>query len=657
MDRRRFQRSNPALVAFAIAALVSLAVLGARQRGWLERFELAGFDHYVGLMPAGAAARPRLALVEVSEQDIQNLGRYPIPDADLARAIEILSDSGARAIGIDIYRDIPVPPGTEKLAAVFGSHPRVIVPSKFADKGADGVGPPKALAGTEQVGFNNMVVDSDGSVRRGLLYMDDGAGGVGTSLPLRLALLYLGDEGIHPTADPENPQNLKLGASSFAPLAPGFGGYVKADTGGYQYLLDYRGAPVALPLVDLTELLAGEADPELFRDRIVVLGVTAESLTDRFHIPFESATGAGVGIPGAELHGRMADQLVREALGEAAPLRALADGQEAALVVICGALGAALMLWLRAGWSLALLGFGGLCALYALGWASLLRGFWVPVLPPAIAWVSSMSVVAAYSRSRERAERAEIMQLFSRHVTKQVAEDVWRNRDQFLEGRRPRPVRVTATILFIDIKGYTGNVEKMDPAELMEWIDGFLGTMAQEVLDRGGLVEDYFGDGMMACYGIPIPRTDRDGIRDDARNAVVSALGMEQALRRLNAEWRAEGRPAVGIRVGICTGVVVAGSMGSANRLKYGVVGNAVVTAQRLESLSLERVEHDFEKQPARILINEETRAQLDETFRTEPVGEFVVKGKNEPVIVSRVLGRVTPDAGPKPGEMGGQLP
>jgi len=314
------------------------------------------------------------------------------------------------------------------------------------------------------------------------------------------------------------------------------------------------------------------------------------------------------------------------------------------------------MFWLRAGWGLALLGFGGLCALWALGGVSLLRGFWTPVLPPAVAWVSSMSVVAAYSRSREQAERAEIMQLFSRHVTKQVAEDVWRNRDQFLEGGRPRPVRLTATILFLDIKGYTSNVEKMDPAELMEWIDGFLGSMAQEVLDRGGMVEDYFGDGMMACYGIPIPRTDRDGIQEDARNAVVSALGMEQALRRLNAEWRAEGRPAVNIRVGVCTGAVVAGSMGSANRLKYGVVGNAVVTAQRLESLSQDRVEHDFEKQPARILISEETRALLDSNFHTEQVGEFVVKGKNEPVIVSRVLERATPGAEREPEKLGGPL-
>jgi adenylate cyclase len=590
--------------------------------------------------------RPRVVVVEVSEQDIQELGTYPIPDGMLARLIAILSDAGARAIGLDIYRDIPVPPGTEELEAVFSSRPRVVVPAKLADEGAHGVGPPPALAGTDQVGFNNMVVDEDGIVRRGLLYMDDGEGGVATALAFRLALLYLADEGIHPTGDPENPEVLKLGASSLPPLAPGFGGYTRADMGGYQYLLDYRGAPESFPIVRLTRVLAGDVDPETFRDRIVIVGVTAESLTDRFHVAFAADDGVGVGIPGAVLHGRLADQLVRQALGEGEPISALPDWQEAAMLVAAAVLGAVLMHHLRKGWRLALVGFGGLCGLWAFGWWMLLRGTWVPVLPPAAAWAASMALVAAYSRSREHAERAEIMQLFSRHVTAQVAEDVWRNRDQFLEGGRPKPVRLTATILFIDIKGYTGNVEKMDPAELMDWIDAFLGTMAQEVLDRGGMVEDYFGDGMMACYGIPVPRSDREGIQEDARNAVVSALGMEQALRRLNAEWVAEGKPLVGIRVGICTGPVVAGSMGSANRLKYGVVGNAVVTAQRLESLSLDRVEHDFDKQPARILISEESRAQLDSTFLTEPVGEFLVKGKNEPVFVSRVLGRATPEAG-----------
>jgi adenylate cyclase len=313
---------------------------------------------------------------------------------------------------------------------------------------------------------------------------------------------------------------------------------------------------------------------------------------------------------------------------------------EAAMVLVVGALGAALMLSVRAGWGLAVLGLGGLFALYGLGWTALLRGLWLPVVPPGLAWLSTLTVVAAYSRSRERADRAELMNLFSRHVTKSVADHVWQNRDAFLEGGRPRPVRLTATILFIDIRGYTGNVEKLDPAELLQWIDSFLGAMAEQVLERGGMVEDYFGDGMMACYGIPIPAEDDDAIRRNAVAAVQSAIGMKQALLDLNEEWADEGRPAAGIRVGVATGVVVSGSMGSADRLKYGVVGDAVVTAQRLEALGLDKVDHDFEQQPARILINDATNAQLDSTFDTECVGEFLVKGKKKPVIVYRVHGR-----------------
>ena len=171
-----------------------------------------------------------------------------------------------------------------------------------------------------------------------------------------------------------------------------------------------------------------------------------------------------------------------------------------------------------------------------------------------------------------------------------------------------------------------------------------LGTNQNRV-GRGSLSEE-----------IPIPRTGLEAIREDANNAVLSALAMEQTLRRLNAEYQAEGRPPIATRVGICTGPVVAGSMGNADRLKYGVVGDAVVKAQRLESLAHDRIEHDFEKQPSRILISQETLVQLDHSFRTEPVGDFVVKGKSEPVVVSRVLGHGTRGLAYQPENSGGSV-
>jgi adenylate cyclase len=178
----------------------------------------------------------------------------------------------------------------------------------------------------------------------------------------------------------------------------------------------------------------------------------------------------------------------------------------------------------------------------------------------------------------------------------------------------------------------------MDPQELMAWVNDFLQEMAQLVLEHGGLIEDYTGDGMMACFGVPLPRPDAGAIRRDARNAVECALDMERAIRRLNSKWRGRGLPTVGIRIGLDTGQVVAGELGSENRLKYTVVGDSVQTAQRLEAL--DHSDHDFEKKPCRILISGETREHLDGSFGTDRVGEFLLKGKAEPVTIYSVAGR-----------------
>jgi adenylate cyclase len=179
----------------------------------------------------------------------------------------------------------------------------------------------------------------------------------------------------------------------------------------------------------------------------------------------------------------------------------------------------------------------------------------------------------------------------------------------------------------------------------MDWIDEFLSEMAQIVLNRGGLVEDYFGDGMMACFGIPIRRTTREEIVEDARRAVGAALEMEGALRALNERWKSTDRPTAKIRVGISTGPIVAGSLGSADRLKYSVVGDAVVTAQRLESMEEEST--DFDASPARILINQGTRDCLGADVRVEHFGEFKLKGKTEPVSVYRVMDRIADGCDP----------
>jgi class 3 adenylate cyclase len=168
----------------------------------------------------------------------------------------------------------------------------------------------------------------------------------------------------------------------------------------------------------------------------------------------------------------------------------------------------------------------------------------------------------------------------------------------------------------------------------------------------GGVVDDYFGDGLKANFGVPFARVSEAEITDDARRAVSCALSMAEALESLNADYRERGLPNVAARIGIHTGPVVAGSIGSAERLKYTVVGDVVITAQRLEGT--DRVPHDFERTPCRILVSDATRRHLDGSFRCEPQGVVPLKGKREEVVVHRVAGRESASAsGSEPGAVG----
>src|SRR5262245_50305923 len=162
----------PALVALAVATVV----IGLRVLRVLEPAELAAYDAFVRARSSAreAGPDPRILVVEITERDIQEQGVWPFPDGLLARAIGALIALGPRAIGLDVYRDVPVPPGSAEFDAVLSRNSRVIGVTKFAEGSSAGVRSPPALKGTQQVGFNDIVVDSGGTVRRGLLFLDDG---------------------------------------------------------------------------------------------------------------------------------------------------------------------------------------------------------------------------------------------------------------------------------------------------------------------------------------------------------------------------------------------------------------------------------------------------------------------------------------------------
>ena len=626
------------LIAALVALLAATAVIGARSLGLLQAFELVAYDAGVRWRPVDRPADPRIALVTVTERDILAQG-WPLSDEVLARTIETVARHRPRAIGLDIYRDVPVAPGTQQLDELLAGEQGVIAVLKFAEGGSSGVAPPRVLRETEQVGFNDILVDPGGTVRRGLLFLDDGAA-VSYSLPLRLALLYLASRGIAPQADAHDPSLLRLGEVTIHPLDPNAGGYAGADARGYQFLLDFKGAKRAFDAVQLSDLLAGSFDPELFRDRIVLIGVTAESIKDDFYTPLSAGLRARQAMPGVVVHAHIASQLLRMGLEDEAPMDALPEWQEWLWILLFSVGGALLGLGVREPWRFTLAALGGLLGLAAIAYFVFLAGRWIPVVPPMLGWLSAAGVVTAYMSYRETAQRTLLMQLFSRLVSQEVAEEIWRRRNQFLDGGRLRPERMVVTALFTDLTGFTTVSEKHSPEALLDWLNEYMDTMAREVSRHGGVVRQYAGDAIVAIFGIPVPRQTDAEIDQDARHAVNCALAMENALRELNRRWQAESRPTTGMRAGIFTGPVVSGTLGSAERSEYVVVGDTVNTASRLEAFEKELFNPVGDARPSRILIGEPTLLRLGGEFETERVGEVSLKGKEHRIGVYRVIGR-----------------
>ncbi|MFY9258882.1 MAG: adenylate/guanylate cyclase domain-containing protein [Gallionella sp.] len=238
---------------------------------------------------------------------------------------------------------------------------------------------------------------------------------------------------------------------------------------------------------------------------------------------------------------------------------------------------------------------------------------------------------------QERSQKIQLMQIFSKHVSHEIAETMWQQRDQFLNDRRPPPQQVTATVMFTDIRGFTTISEQLAPHTLFDWLNQYMNVMSKIVIEYHGVVNKYIGDAIMAVFGMPSSRTNNDHVAEDALRAVDCALAMRDAIGQLNLDFVKRGLPPVGIRIGIFTGEVAAGTLGSSERLEYTVIGDTVNTAARLEEVR-DVAENNTLDQDCRILIGETTLRYLDTHYHTQFVRHIVLKGKKEPVAVFNLV-------------------
>lgn len=370
--------------------------------GLFQLLEWAALDQFFRLRPL-EPPDSRIVLVTVDESDITQLGKWPVPDAVLAQAIETLKQHQPRAIGMDLYRNLPVEPGHQELVKVYRSTPNLIGVQKVV---GDPVSPSPTLSRLGQVGIADIVLDADGKVRRGLISVRPESGKIELGLGARLALMYLEAEGITPKEIDVNKQIVKIGKSVFVPFTGNDGGYVRTDSGGYQILLNFRGPKESFQSISITDVLENRIPPNLLRDRIVLIGSIARSLNDFFYTPYSNSLIASPQpTPGVVIQANLASQILSAALEGRPSIRVWPDVLEWLWILGWSFIGAAssrallqASLWRRkasCGWTVPNILLLGV-SLVSSSYLAFLGGWWIPIVGPLLALTGAAIAIAGY---------------------------------------------------------------------------------------------------------------------------------------------------------------------------------------------------------------------------------------------------------------------
>lgn len=631
---RRVLAERSELLFTGLASIsITIFLVGLRAMGGLEWAELVAYDGMVRLRPS-QGVDGRLLVVGITEKDIQDRGGYlQLPDQVYADAIAKLQQSAPRVIGLDVYRDKPIEPGHKALLRELKQSDRVIAITKTIDQSQPTIAPPPGIP-ERQIGFNNFVVDRDGVLRRVLLFTRDETEQVIPSFSLVLANRYLQDQGITPRENTHNPELMQWGSQVFLPLSRRRGAYVTNDVRGEQVLLNYRGDWHTIPQVSLGNLLAGRVAPTQIHDRIVLIGHVAESARDFFYTPFTAGQAIDLRMPGVMIHAQMVSQFLDAGLGKRRLLWLWNPSTELGWILLWSVLGGILAWRSRHPLLLSLLIATAIVLLFSLCFGVFLLDGWIPLVPPLLGLVLTGGSVVAYVAQQAQRQQQMVMRLLGQSTSPEIANTLWQRRDELLQNGKLPGQRLMATLLFTDLKGFSSISEIYTPEQLLVLLNEYLEVLTTLVQSHQGVINKFTGDGIMAVFGVPIAHDQEAEIQADACHAVDCAIAMSKSLDQLNLQWETQGLPPLQMRVGIFTGPVVTGSLGSAIRLEYGVIGDSVNIASRLESVEKER-----QPTPCRILIAQQTLKYLPPHYQVESWGEMALKGKEETVDVFRVIG------------------
>lgn len=637
------------VVGLAFTLLACAGVLGLLQLPVSETLDRLIYDARV--RSQAGAFDDRVVIVDVDERSLAEHGRWPWSRREIAALVErIAQQGGASVLGLDTLFAEPEPggEGDAALAAALRGRPVVLGYYFSSDRGGVTAGQLPApvmnvgafaqsdhritswtgyganLASLQQAagaaGFFNPMVDADGVVRA-LPLLAEYEGQVYESLVVAVLRRHLGGASLALTGEhlvlqgPRGRAELPLSTGAAA-LVP-FAGRQAAAAGGPGAGIVQAAGQAGMPrwqhrfrYVSAADVLAGRVDPAVFRGRIVLLGASAPGLTDLRATPVHAA------FPGVEIHATLLAAALGTEDGGTAIKRRSELSLAVGVILVAGAglpLATALpMVGAVGAVTLSLLAAAGLWLAGSVGWAHF--GLVVPVATGLllVALLTGFNLAAGYFVER-RARRA-VATLFGEYVSPALVERMMRDPKRY---STPSSENRELTILFVDIRGFTRIAETMQPEQLREYINDFLTAMTEVIHRYGGTVDKYIGDAVMAFWGAPL---------DDPRHAdhaVAAALAMLEEVQRLNQRYEARGFPLMRVGIGVNTGVVRVGDLGSRLRRAYTVIGDAVNLASRLEGLT-----KHFD---APIIVGETTMMQARGHAFGE-LGRAQVAGREEPV-------------------------
>lgn len=615
-------------VVLITAPSITVIVLALRFLGLLQLSEWFLYDQFMRLRP-DLDPDERIAIVGIDEGDYRLLQQAQVPDGVLAEAITKIRDQNPRAIGLDFYRNLPMEPGHEQLITVFDSTPNLVgIRKVVGEADRETVGSSQYL---QQVGSNDILVDGDNRVRRGLIALKSEEDGWIASFSVLLADLYLSadDKGAEfVPLDEDTPLeqgwNLRFGDTVLREFQPTDGGYIRPDAGGKQILINYQQGYRAFEVVSLRQVLQNELPEDWATDRVILFGPFSEADKDYFFVPHSAGfVGEATPIYGVEIHAHLVSQILRATLDRQPFIRSWPEWSEWFWVLGWAGAGATTAWLLRKGEAnakqlakhtaanlcLGVVLLGGTFWLFTQAW-------WVPVVPPFLAMVGSSVTVIGYIAQSANS----IRKTFGRYLSDDIVETLLESPDGLKMGGEHRVI----TLLTSDLRGFTATSERLPPKEVVRLLNFYLGHMADVLTQYGGTIDEFMGDGILVLFGAPTQR------ENDPERAIACAIAMQQAMEAVNRQMEEWGYEDLEMGIGINTGEVVVGNIGSPKRTKYGVVGSPINLTYRIESYTT----------GGQVLISDSTyKAAIDHGVEVETLGtkEVQAKGVKRPITIYEV--------------------